>query len=267
MTSQFYNSCEAIVREAGAMILNAKITDENVHHKEGEANFVTDLDIEIQRFLIERFSKLLPGTSFYGEEDTEGNDHGCDGYCFYIDPIDGTTNFVFGFDYSCVSAGLAYEGKMLAGFVYNPYLDKMYKAVRGNGAYLNGKRLNITDKGLSEGIVSFDGARYNGDDAELLFAVVKEIYLRSPAVRSGGSAALDLCRVASGANAAYIELQLQPYDYAAASVIIEEAGGVIRQADGSEITLDRPCSVLGGTVTACNEIRQIIADITSRNNK
>ncbi len=251
--------CESIVREAGEMILKAKLTVKSVHQKEGIANFVTNFDIEVQKFLIGKFKELLPEASFFGEEDTEGNTkRPTEGYCFYIDPIDGTTNFIFGYQHSCVSVGLAYQGKMVAGLVYDPYTDSMYKAVRGKGSYLNGRRLLITNKSIAEGIAAFGCARYNEGDTDLLFDVVKEVYLHSLSVRNGGSAALDLCRVASGANVVYLELKLQPYDYAAASVIIKEAGGVIRQVDGCEITLDRPCSILAGTTLACGGVEGII---------
>lgn len=254
----FFDEVEALVRQAGDRMRETVLSEDAVHQKEGPANFVTNKDVEIQRFLIRELSSLLPGASFFGEEDTEGNERSLEGYCFYIDPIDGTTNFIFGYQHSCVSVGLSCQGQMLAGFVYNPYVDSMYRAVRGRGAYLNGRKLELKEKSVSEGIVSFGCARYNEGDTDLLFAVVKELYLNSLSVRNGGSAALDLCRAAAGANVLYLELKLQPYDYAAASVIIEEAGGVITQTDGSRITLDRPCSILGGTRKACEEARWIL---------
>ncbi len=244
------------------MIRDAKLTDVSVHQRDGLANFVTNFDVEVQRFLIDRFKALLPEASFFGEEATEDNDHNTDGYCFYIDPIDGTTNFIFGYQHSCVSVGLSYQKQIIAGFVYNPYTDSMYQAIRGQGAYLNDQKLAIANKPIAEGIVSFGCARYNEGDTDLLFPAVKELYLRSLSVRNGGSAALDLCRAAAGANVVYLELKLQPYDYAAASVIIEEAGGVIRQVDGSPITLDRPCSILAGTAIACDEVREVLARLS-----
>ena len=112
--------------------------------------------------------------------------------------VDGTTNFIFGYQHSCVSVGLSCQGQMLAGFVYNPYVDSMYRAVRGQGAYLNGRKLELEEKSVSERIVSFGCARYNEGDTDLLFAAVKELYLNSLFVRNGGSAALELCRTAAG---------------------------------------------------------------------
>ncbi|MDO4649029.1 MAG: inositol monophosphatase family protein [Eubacteriales bacterium] len=259
LSPNLYTQIESIIRSAGQKIKSASVTSSTVHQKEGLANFVTNFDIEIQKFLIREFSAILPEAGFYGEEDTEGSGRDLtEPYIFYIDPIDGTTNFIFGYQFSCVSVGLAYKGTVIAGFVYNPYTDSMYKAVRGEGAYMNDRPLHIENKSIEEGIVAFGCARYNEGDTDLLFATVKELYLRSLCVRNGGSAALDLCRVAAGANTVYFELKLQPYDYAAASIIIEEAGGVITQVDGQKITLDAPCSILAGTVKACEEVKTLM---------
>lgn len=246
---------ETLVREAGHMM--KENPPHEVIHKEGLANFVTDRDVKIQKFLIRGLSELYPGCHFYGEEDTEGNDHTTKGVCFYIDPIDGTTNYIFGYNHSCVSVGMGVDGKIMAGYVYNPYTDELYTAKRGKGAWLNWRSLKARNAGIEEGIVSFGCARYNETHVDALFDICKELYLNSLSLREGGSAALDLCRVASGANVSYLELKLQPYDYAAASVIVEEAGCVIEQVDGSNITLDGPCSILGGTPKAVEQVREV----------
>ena len=252
---------EAIVREAGGMILSAHLEKESIHKKAGPANFVTDYDVRIQEFLISRLSAALPGAAFFGEEETEGNRHSVGAGCtFFIDPIDGTTNFMFDYHNSCVSVGLAEGGRMTAGWVYNPYADQMYSAVRGRGAWLNGKRLRMENQGLEQGICAFGCARYNDGGVDLMFDVVKDLFLASLSIRNGGSAAIDLCRVASGSNVAYIELLLQPYDYAAANVIIEEAGGTIGQADGKDITLERGCSIVAGTPKAAEQVKRIVKE-------
>ena len=128
-----YKAIEEVVRRAGMMMKEAHLSSDSVHHKEGAANFVTSYDVAIQRFLIEELHRIVPEAAFFGEEETEGNtrEKELDGLCFLIDPIDGTTNFMFRYNYSCVSVGLAYAREMTAGFVYNPYVDEMYTAVRG----------------------------------------------------------------------------------------------------------------------------------------
>lgn len=116
----------------------------------------------------------------------------------------------------------------------------------------------MEDRGLDAGICAFGCARYNEGDG--IFDILPTLFMRSLSIRNGGSAAIDLCRVASGSNVAYIEMLLQPYDYAAASVIIEEAGGQISQVSGEGLTLDHGCSIVAGTKTAFEEVRRIVRD-------
>ena len=253
---------QLIVREAGKILKEARLDIVGVGQKQGEANFVTVYDVQIQQFLMEKLSQMIPDATFFGEEDTEGNQAGRlgDGFTFIIDPIDGTTNFMLDYHFSCVSVGVAWGGALVAGCIYNPYLNHMYVAIRGLGAYLNGRRLKMEDLLVERGIVAFGAARYNDDNVDLLFSVVRNLFNRCLAIRSGGSAALDLAKIASGSNAAYVEMKLQPYDYAAAALMIEEAGGRIVQMDGRPITLDRPCSILAGTKTAVAQILQTIRE-------
>ena len=263
-----YVKVEAIVKEAGKMILAANDADGIIHEKAGAANFCTEYDLKIQRFLIENLKEILPEATYYGEEDTEGSTQEVlSDYVFYIDPIDGTTNFMLGYHHSCVSVGLAYKNRIIAGFVYNPYVDEMYVGIRGKGATLNGRKLCLANKTLSEGIAGFDATRYNegvGEVIDILFLTVKELYCRSLATREGGSSTLDLCRVASAGNVVYVQFVLKPYDYAAAWVIVEEAGGVMTQIDGSPLLLDQNCSMICGTKAAWAEAKQIIEEATEK---
>lgn len=253
---------QAIVKEAGTMLRDARAADGGVEQKPGEANFVTEFDVKIQQFLEEKLGNMIPDATFFGEEDTDGNQSGRlgEGFTFIIDPIDGTTNFLFDCRYSCISVAVAWGGALVAGCIYNPYLNQMYLAVRGLGCYLNGRRLKMEDLPVEQGIVAFSCARYNDDNVKLLFDVVQNLFHRCLAIRSGGSAALDLAKIASGSHVAYVEMLLQPYDYAAAAVMIEEAGGRILQMDGKPITLDRPCSILAGTKSAVAQILKTIRE-------
>lgn len=248
---------ESAVRTAGGMILSSHVRKDEIHEKAGPANFVTDMDVKIQKFLIAEFSSILPEASFFGEEETEGNAQRVgDGCTFFIDPIDGTTNFMFDYRNSCVSVGFSENQEMIGGWVFHPYTDQFWSALRGQGAWLNGKRLKVSDKGLNEGICAFGCARYNEGDR--IFGILRDLFMRSLSIRNGGSAAIDLCRAASGSNVAYVEMKLQPYDYAAASLILTEAGGVITTAEGLPVTLNQPCSIVAGTKTAAAEIRELL---------
>ena len=253
-----YEKIESCIREAGKIVLSANLDNAEIEKKTGDANFCTEYDVRVQNFLIERLSGILPEASFFGEEETNNNVRDLNKeYIFYIDPIDGTTNFMFNYNHSSISVGLAQNGEMIAGFVYNPYVDELYKAFKGKGAFLNNKPIKLDDKSITEGIIAFGCARYNENRIDVLFDIVKELFLKSLSIRSGGSAAIDLSRIAKGANVIYIELKLQPYDYAAASIILEEAGGIITRIGGGKISLSEPCSILAGSKKAHAEVIKI----------
>ena len=191
LTSEQENAITTLIREAGQKLRQASPAEDTIHQKEGPANFVTDFDTEIQKFLISGLKKILPEAEFFGEEDTEENKGASASgeYTFYIDPIDGTTNFMFRYNHSCVSVGLARREQMIAGFVYNPYVDEMFTAVRGKGSFLNGRKLEIRNRSVTEGIAAFGCARYNDENVGVLFDTVRELFDRSLSIRSGGSAA------------------------------------------------------------------------------
>lgn len=246
-----------VVKSAGCLIRDAKLSENQVFDKEGAANFVTRYDKDVQETLIREFQILVPEASFLAEEDGRQQ---CskEGLCFIIDPIDGTTNFIYDYHHSCISVGLALDGEMLFGIVHNPYVDETYHAVKGQGAFLNGKRIHCSDQGLADNVVAFGCARYNTKDTDRIFNLSKELYLNSLALRNGGSSALDICRCANGSNGLYIELLLQPWDYAAASLILREAGGVITQPDQSPISIWSPSGVLAGAPKCWEDACRIV---------
>ena len=257
-----YEQLIEIVKQAGAMIREAHEAEIPVYDKEGIANFVTKYDKDVQSFLIRNFRQLLPEANFLAEEDGIRQELG-DGYCFIIDPIDGTTNFIFDYKFSCVSVGLAWKGRMQFGVVYNPYTEELYTAIKGEGAYKNGKRIHSSEKGLGENLAAFGCARYNSNETnetDRILRYAKILYLHTLAIRSSGSAALDICRVASGSNGIYVELMLHPWDYAAASLILMEAGGFISTLEGGMVTLDRPCSVIAAGRQCWKEATQLFKE-------
>lgn len=230
------------VYACGDIIRNADRAAAIVDEKSGHANFVTSYDKKVQEELKKRLLRWMPDAVFVGEEE---DIHASieNGYAFIVDPIDGTTNFIKDYHASCISVGLTKNGKQEAGIVYNPYLDEMFTAVRGRGAYLNGKRIHVSGASLENGIVLFGTSPYYEELSEKSFQVAYSYFRKALDVRRSGSAALDLCSIACGRAELYFELRLSPWDYAAGSLIVEEAGGIVTTMEGNPLTLDRPCSV------------------------
>lgn len=149
-----YSKILSIMRQAGNIICSAHLTELLVYDKEGFSNFVTKYDKKVQSFLISKFKELIPEANYLAEEDGVQQSLG-DAYCFIIDPIDGTTNFIFNYHHSCIAMGLAHQGKMIFGAFYNPYMDEMYSAIKDQGAYLNEERIFCSQKGIKENLILF----------------------------------------------------------------------------------------------------------------
>ena len=241
-------ACE---REAGTLILEAHdVISEN---KTDSRDVVTEYDRRVQELLIARISDALPDARFFCEENDRHDDLRAE-HVFIIDPIDGTMNFVRGFHHSCVSAAYMKNGELRAAAIYNPYMDELFTAVRGAGAFLNGRPIEAAKEPLSRTLVCCGTAPYNPGLADKTFGLMKKAYLTGLDIRREGAAALDLCSVAAGRAGVYFELGLSLWDYAAGKLIVEEAGGVCCTLAGEPMPLDpsRPTVVAGG--------RQAVAD-------
>ena len=250
LRGEILSGLEGAVREAGVRMLRAHPGQEEILRKEGRSNFVTAYDTDNQRFLMRAFSDILPEAVFMGEEDGMFSSELPEGYAFIVDPIDGTTNFMFDLRLSCVSAALVLGGEAVAGWVYNPYTDEMYKARRGGGAFRNGTALRTPDRPLEEGLAYYGCVAYNHEHIDALFDFVRGLFETSLGIRTIGTGAWALCSVAGGCGVSYTEFALKPWDYAAAQVILQEAGCVVTQTDGSPLSLRRPSDVLAGTPKA-----------------
>lgn len=238
--------CRA-VRACGETLLKADRSHMGIDAKAGAANFVTEYDTRVQGQLFEALGSILPLARFVGEEGEEAEVN-LSGWCFIVDPIDGTTNFIKDYRMSCVSVGLLLDGIPEIGVVYNPYLDEMFYARRGMGAYCNGERIHVSREPLEKGIVIFGTAPYHRDLAEKSFRMAWDYFGKALDIRRSGSAALDLCAIAAGRAERFFELILQPWDYAAGALLVEEAGGKITTVEGGPITYHKPCSILAGNM-------------------
>lgn len=237
-----------IVKSCTPIMLEAKNISDSVTAKEGHGNFVTAFDKRMQAALIEKLTKEFPETKFLGEEDESREENDLNhGMVFVIDPIDGTSNFMNGLNYSCVSVGVVVDGKRYAGVVYNPYNDECFSAERGQGAYLNERRIHVSNTDLAHSLVLFGTAPYYEELWDRTFALARDYCSRGMDLRRSGSAALDLCNVACGRAGMFFELRLQPWDFTAGIVIIEEAGGYVADENGKELPLFEASSIW-----ACN---------------
>lgn len=233
-----------VVKKAGAIVLRAH-GDKGIRQKSGETDLVTQYDVEVQNFLTEKLSALVPGCSFFGEEGT-GNKTLTAGWCFIIDPIDGTTNFIKGYGHCCVSVGLAKDREMVCGAVFDPFANELFYAEKGKGAFLNGRPIRCSDCDLSKALVTFGTCPYEHELADKTFDTAKKLFLNSLEIRRGGSGALDICYVASGKCDLYFEYILRPWDFAAATLILQEAGGLAMTTDGAPIDFSKTSSYLCG---------------------
>lgn len=239
-------------REAAKLIMHAHGV--LAQCKTGHRDVVTQYDREVQALLARRLLEAVPEGRFFCEESEERDDLTAE-HLFIIDPIDGTMNFVQGFNHSCISVAYARRGVVWAGAVYNPYVDEMFTAVRGQGAFLNGKPIQAYQGPLSESVVCCGTSPYRSDLTDRTFSLMKRVYEASLDLRRQGSAALDLCSAAAGRAGAYFELSVSLWDYAAGALIVREAGGVCRNMEGEELGLVREkTGILAGGPQAAEEL-------------
>ena len=223
--------CEA-ERRAAALILHARnIIAEN---KSGARDVVTAYDRRVQEQLIGELRAAVPEAHFFCEEMNEQEKLDSE-RLFIIDPIDGTMNFVRGFSHSCIAVAYAERGTVQAAAIYNPYLDELFHALRGGGAFLNGRPIRSSSEDLGSSVVCFGSSPYRPDLAQRSFSLARTLFENSLDIRREGTAELDLCSVAAGRAGLFFELDLSLWDYAAGALLVEEAGGVCRTAEGAPL--------------------------------
>lgn len=250
----------AITREAGAILLSAKDVAQSVHEKSSQRDLVTKYDLMVQRFLRRELLQLLPQAGFLGEEEENTEDLSHLEWLFIVDPIDGTTNFIQGYRNSCVSVGLAHNGEMELGVVYNPYDGELYTAQRGRGAALNGIPIHCADHSLDRSLLIFGSALYYRELVPETLRLFNAAFPLVQDIRRFGSAALDLCYLAAGKAGVFFEGRLCPWDYAAGSLIAREAGCLVSQLDGTPPDLLRKSSLLAGSPIAYHALLDLFQD-------
>lgn len=230
----------SLVTQTKSLIKNREMAS---HVKEkGLADYVTQVDIAVQDFLKKELFILAPEIQFLGEE-TGLQEMEADSF-WILDPVDGTTNLMHDYQHSAVSLALCRQGKIVMGIVYDPFREDVFWAEKGNGSFLNGEPIHVSGaKTLSDTIIGLGIAKRA--QAEENFARFLKVFQQSQDVRRLGSAALELAYTACGRQGGYFEGYLNPWDYAAGMLLIQEAGGQVTDFAGKPLDPRKGSSIVG----------------------
>jgi myo-inositol-1(or 4)-monophosphatase len=247
-------------RAAGSIINRAALDIESVRVSQKKANdFVTEVDHAAEQAIIETLLTAYPGHGIWAEE--SGREHGAKDseFVWIIDPLDGTTNFIHGLPIYCVSIALAVKGKVEQAVVYDPTRNDLFTATKGRGAYLNDRRLRVSKRtDLKNSLISTGFPFRPGDNFNQYLAMMSAVMQRTAGLRRPGAAALDLAYVAAGYTEGFFELGLQPWDVAAGSLLVTEAGGLVGNFTGDANYLDQG-ECLAGTPRIYGQLVGILA--------
>jgi myo-inositol-1(or 4)-monophosphatase len=221
-------------RAAGAIINRAALDVEAVRISQKQVNdFVTEVDQNSERVIIETLLSAYPDHGILAEE--SGSMHGNPNadHIWIIDPLDGTTNFIHGFPFYCVSIALQVQGRLEQAVIYDPTRNDLFTATKGRGAFMNDRRIRVSKRTRLEECLLATGFPFRpGDDFNKYLSLMGDIMQRTAGLRRPGAAALDLAYVAAGFNDGFFELGLKPWDMAAGALLITEAGGLVSNFTG-----------------------------------
>ncbi len=231
----YLNVAVRAAKTAGGILKRGLTQPPQVSYKD-DTSLVTDVDIRAEQAIIAQISRRFPDHDILSEEG-QGKQR-CASYRWIIDPLDGTTNYVHRFPFFCVSVGLEYRGRMVVGVAYDPIRRELFHAERGSGAYLNGQPIVVSSVGHLDHALLVTGfsqdIRTRPGNA---FTVFQRVSRKVQAVRRSGSSVLDLCYVAAGRLDGFWEMKLKPWDTAAGSLILIEAGGRISNFSGKRFSI------------------------------
>jgi len=248
------NAIEPILRQAARLMLD--FSDPAVYSKGRHADFVTEADVAVQDFLLTHLSRVFPDARFLAEEG-EGQTL-TDAFTFIIDPIDGTTNYFRQRRSSMISIG-AVEGKeSVFGLIYDPYRDEMFHAEPGKGAWCNTDRLRVADMPFEKALIGFGTGPYYEELFDVTSRSFAALLPRVADIRRTGSACLDLCDVAAGRSDGHFEWRLQPWDYCAGTLLVEEAGGKCGNILGGPVTYDSGIPHLAASARIFDELQALL---------
>jgi myo-inositol-1(or 4)-monophosphatase len=250
---------QPIAREAGALLMGYFRQRVKIEYK-GDADLVTVADRKSEACILERIRQQFPTHDVLGEEGSR-IESGSD-YKWYVDPLDGTTNFAHGYPVFCVSLAVEYRGQRVAGVIYDPTRDELFSAEKGSGAQLNGEPIHVSSTAkLVECLIGTGFPSHKRHKSPNIY-FYHQLTLRTHGVRRAGSAALDLCNVAAGRFDGFWEFNLNPWDTAAGVLIVEEAGGRVTDFSGGPFQIaSRETLASNGLVhnALIGEFQQILA--------
>ncbi len=246
-----------VVREAAGLMQTDSF---EISQKEGFSNIVTSSDVAVQDFLCGKLAELLPGSGFLcEEEDMWDTSHE---YTWIIDPIDGTANYSRGIAQCAICVALKHDADIELGVVYLPMAGELFSAERGGGAYLNGRRISVSGRPFADSVMCTALPVYHKEYADRCSTIIKEVFNECNDIRRFGACAPELCYLAMGRCELYFEYLLSPWDFAAASLIVTEAGGIITDLWGEPLTFTRPSGVLAGNSRSNHAV---LTEIVTRN--
>ncbi len=257
MPSEFVPAMSEIAREAGALLMTYFARRVKIEYK-GDVDLVTEADRASEALIVDRLQARWPRHDLVAEEGARAS-QGSD-YRWYVDPLDGTTNFAHGYPVFCVSLAVEHRGEIVAGVLYDPTRDELFSAEKGSGAYLNARRIHVskTDK-LAESLVA-TGFPSHKRHKNPNIHFYHRITLMTHGVRRAGSAALDLASVACGRFDGFWEFNLNPWDTGAGVLLVQEAGGKVTRFGGEPFTIDsRETVASNGLIHA--DLLKVFADI------
>ena len=228
-------------RAAGAIINRAALDVESVRVSQKQVNdFVTEVDHASEDAIIETLLTAYPGHGIWGEETGRTRGAKDSEHVWIIDPLDGTTNFIHGFPVYCVSIALAVRGKIEQAVIYDPTRNDLFTATKGRGAYLNDRRIRVSKRTeLHQSLISTGFPFRKGDNFPKYLAMMSDVMQRTAGIRRPGAAALDLAYVAAGFTDGFFETGLSPWDVAAGSLLVTEAGGLVGNLTGEADFLEQ----------------------------
>lgn len=230
--SEYSEAAAAIAREAGLMI-KSRVAGEKGIRKKGAVNLVTEVDVASQNLIVARLRAAFPTHKILAEEDGVSAAPDAE-WLWIVDPLDGTTNFAHSYPVYGVSIALAHRGEVVAGAVFDPSLDEMFTAARGEGALLNGAPISVSPvEALDDALLGTGVPYWIREKPAQIMSKFEAFSVLAQGVRRAGAASLDLCAVACGRVDGFWEEGLAPWDTAAAALIIQEAGGVVSHFDGA----------------------------------